>query len=117
MAVGEVGSAISQRLLLPRDLCLPWVVACRAWKSRGHLSAMGTAAARSVLPSLAGHGRVWHLPAKVWEAKVCLVAMGNAWEGGGPAESLLPDRGAPRQGRHSGSVSSQLRVGVACASV
>lgn len=58
MAVGEVGSAISQRSLLPRDLHLPWVVACRAWKFHGHLSAMGAAAARSVLPGMAGSGTV-----------------------------------------------------------
>lgn len=59
MAVGEVGSAISQRLMLPRDLHLPWIVACRAWKSRGHLSAMGAAAARPVLPEMARSGTFW----------------------------------------------------------
>lgn len=35
MAVGDVGSAISQRLLLPRDPHLPWVVACRASECHG----------------------------------------------------------------------------------
>lgn len=61
--------------MLPRDLHLPWDVACRVWKSHGLLSA------RSVLPSLSGDGGVWALPVKVLEAKVCLTVMGNAWEG------------------------------------
>lgn len=68
MALGEMGFAISQRLLLPRDLHLPWVV-CGAWRSHVHLSGVRAAAARSVLPSLSGGGRVGDLPAKVLEAK------------------------------------------------
>lgn len=73
MSVGEVGSAVSQRPLLPRDLHLPWVVVCEACRSRWHLSGMGAAAARSalpVLPSLSGDGRIWDPPAKDLEAKV-----------------------------------------------
>lgn len=48
---------------------------------------MGAAAARCVLPSLSGDGGVWDLPAKVLEAQVCLVVMGNAkcLGRGGPA--------------------------------
>lgn len=72
MAMGEVGSAISQKLLLPRDLHLPWVVASGTRRSHGHLSGMGAAAARSVLPSLSV--RVWDLPAKGCEGKVGRVA-------------------------------------------
>lgn len=95
MAVGEVGSTISQRLLLPRDLHLPWVVACGACKSHRHLNGMGAAVARSalpVLPGLSGDGRVWDPPAKnCTGVQGGLTVMGNAWKGGGPAVSLLPN--------------------------
>lgn len=89
MAVGEVGSAISQRPLLPRDLHLPRVVACGACRSHGHLSGMGAAAAWSalpVLPSLSGDGGVWDPPAKDLEAKVYRMAS-RWWEMPGKGEA------------------------------
>lgn len=111
MAAGEVGSAISQRLLLPRDLCLPWVVACRAWKSHGHLSVMGTALPGLSCPAWLGW-QGWDLPAKVLAAKVWLTVMGSAWEGRprhapAPRQASSKAKQAFRQ-----SVSSWLWVGL-----
>lgn len=111
MAVGEVGSATSQRLLLPRDLCLPWVVARRAWKSHWHLSVVGRALPALSCPACLGWrglGPACQGPG----SKVQLTVMGSAW-GGRPRRAPAPRQASSKaEQAFRQCVSSWLWVGL-----